>query len=129
MSTLGLMNDTELERAIRRAGYDICWEPAPAGGEPLVYALRDGRRHTRSHATLLALAEYLGRVERPARFVEDGNALDKAIATHAEERNHFAADVSRAESRSSDCTSTCSSSASEATRPRCTSCAPMGFDA
>ena len=83
------MNDTELERAIRRAGYDICWEPAPAGGEPVVYAMRDGRRHTRSHATLLALAEYLGRVERPARFVEDSDALDKAIATHAEERNPF----------------------------------------
>jgi hypothetical protein len=87
--TLESMNDTELERAIRRAGYDICWEADPNGGEPLVYALRDGRRHTRSHATLLALAEYLGRVERPARFVEDSDALDKAIATHAGERNRF----------------------------------------
>jgi len=84
------MNDTELERAIRRAGYDICWEAAPDGGEPVVYALRDGKRHTRSHPTLLALAEYLGRVERPARFVEDSDALDTAIAAHAEERNHFA---------------------------------------
>ncbi len=87
--TLEPMNDTEIERAIRRAGYDICWEAAPDGGEPVVYALRDGRRHTRSQATLLALAEYLGRVERPARFVEDSDALDKAIAAHAEERNHF----------------------------------------
>jgi hypothetical protein len=84
------MNDTELERAIRRAGYDICWEAAPDGGEPSVYALRDGKRHTRSQATLLALAEYLGRVERPARFVDDSDALDSAIAAHAEERNAFA---------------------------------------
>jgi len=83
------MNDSELERAIRRAGYDICWEAAPNGGEPVVYALRGGKRHTRSHATLLALAEYLGRVERPVRFVEDSNALGTVIAAHAEERNHF----------------------------------------
>ena len=54
-----------------------------------VYALRDGKRHTRSQATLLALAEYLGRVERPARFVDDSDALDTAIAAHAEERNAF----------------------------------------
>jgi hypothetical protein len=83
------MNDSELERAIRRAGYDICWEASPNGGEPVVYALRDGRRHTRSHATLLALAEYLGRVERPVRFVEDSTALGTVIAAHAKERNHF----------------------------------------
>jgi hypothetical protein len=84
------MNDSELEAAIRRGGYDIRWETVPDGGERAVYALRDGRRHTRSHATLLALAEYLGRVERPVRFVEDSDALDTVIATHAEERNHFA---------------------------------------
>ena len=83
------MNDSELERAIRRAGYDICWEASPNGGEPVVYALRDGKRHTRSHATLLALAEYLDRVERPPQFVEDSDALNTAIAAHAEERNHF----------------------------------------
>ena len=127
--TLETMNDTELERAIRRAGYDICWEAAPDGGEPSVYALRDGKRHTRSHATLLALAEYLGRVERPARFVDDSDALDSAIAAHAEERNVSWSGVSRAVSRSSDSTSTWSSSAPDATHLRCTSCGPMGFDA
>lgn len=83
------MNDSELETAIRRGGYDIRWETAPDGGERAVYALRDGRRHTRSQPTLLALAEYLGRVERPVRFVEDSGALDTVIATHAEEPNHF----------------------------------------
>jgi hypothetical protein len=82
------MNDSELERAIRRGGYDIRWEVA-AGGERAVYALRDGKRHTRSQPTLLALAEYLGRVERPVRFVEDSDALDTVIAAHAQERNHF----------------------------------------
>lgn len=84
------MNDTELERAIRRAGYDIGWDDARDNGARTVYALRDGKRHTRSHATLLALAEYLGRVERPVRFVEDRDALETIIAKHAEERNHFA---------------------------------------
>jgi hypothetical protein len=83
------MHDIEIETAIRRAGYEIQWESAPDGGARAVYALRDGKRHTRSHATLLALAEYLGRVERPVRFVEDRDALETAIATHAEERNHF----------------------------------------
>jgi hypothetical protein len=83
------MTDAELEQAIRQAGYDIRWEPGSNGGARTVYALRDGKRHTRSHATLLALAEYLGRVERPVRFVEDPGALDTAIAVHAEERSHF----------------------------------------
>jgi hypothetical protein len=83
------MTDAELEQAIRKAGYDLRWEPAANGGARTVYALREGKRHTRSHATLLALAEYLGRVERPVRFVDDADALDTAIAKHAEERNHF----------------------------------------
>lgn len=83
------MTDAEIEQAIRQAGYDIRWEPGSSGGARTVYALRDGKRHTRSHATLLALAEYLGRVERPVRFVDDSAALDTAIAKHAEERNHF----------------------------------------
>jgi hypothetical protein len=83
------MDDTELERKIRQAGYDIRWDDGPDGQAAGVYALRDGKRHTRSHATLLALAEYLGRVERPVRFVEDRAALDAIIAMHAEERNHF----------------------------------------
>jgi hypothetical protein len=84
------MNDIEIEAVIRRAGYDIQWENAPDGGARAVYALRDGKRHTRSHATLLALAEYLGRIERPVRFVEDRDALELAISKHAEERNPFA---------------------------------------
>jgi hypothetical protein len=83
------MNDAELEKALKRAGYDIQWEASPNGGARAVYALRDGKRHTRSHATLLALAEYLGRVERPVQFVEDSDALETAIAKHAEERNPF----------------------------------------
>jgi hypothetical protein len=83
------MTDAEIEHAIRQAGYDIRWEPGVNGGPRTVYALREGKRHTRSHATLLALAEYLGRVERPVRFVQDPEALDLAIAKHAEERNHF----------------------------------------
>jgi hypothetical protein len=83
------MKDAEIERAIRRAGYDIRWDVAADGGARTVYAVRNGKRHTRSHATLLALAEYLGRIERPVRFVDDREALEKAIATHTEERNHF----------------------------------------
>lgn len=83
------MNDAEIERAIKRAGYDIRWEAAPDGGARTVYALRSGKRHTRSHATLLALAEYLGRIERPVQFVDDRDALEMAIAKHTEERNHF----------------------------------------
>jgi hypothetical protein len=83
------MKEIELEAAIRRAGYEVQWEEAPDGGARVVYAVRDGKRHTRSHATLLALAEYLGRVERPVQFVEDRDALEMAISKHAEERNPF----------------------------------------
>jgi len=83
------MNDVELEKAIRQAGYDVRWEAAPDGRAQVVYALRDGKRHTRSHPTLLALAEYLGRIERPVRFVEDPDALDAVIAKNGEEKNHF----------------------------------------
>jgi hypothetical protein len=84
------MNDAEIEKAIRQAGYDVRWEVAPGDKARVVYALRDGKRHTRSHATLLALAEYLGRIDRPVRFVEDPDALDTAIAKHAAEKNPFA---------------------------------------
>ena len=83
------MTDAELETAIRRAGYDIRWEVTATGGKGAVYALRDGKRHTRSHTTLLALAQYLGRVERPILFVEDRAALETAMSTHAEERHPF----------------------------------------
>jgi hypothetical protein len=90
------MTDAEIEMAIRQAGYDIRWEVGPNDGR-VVYALRDGKRHTRSHATLLSLAQYLGRVARPVEFVDDRDALETAIAKHAEERNHFA--VQRASCR------------------------------
>lgn len=83
------MNDVEIEIAIKRAGYEIRWEAAPDGGARTVYALRDGKRHTRSHATLLALAEYLGRIDRPVQFVVDREALETAITKHTEEQNHF----------------------------------------
>ena len=83
------MNDAELEIAIKRAGYDIRWEAAPDSGARTVYALRDGKRHTRSHATLLALALHLGRVELPVRFVEDRDALDTAISKQSEEWHPF----------------------------------------
>jgi hypothetical protein len=83
------VNDAELENTIRRAGYDVRSEVSPDGGASAVFALRDGKRHTRSHATLLALAEYLGLVERPVQFVEDRDALETAISKHAEERNPF----------------------------------------
>ena len=82
------MNDIELEAAIRRAGYDVQWEEAPDGAR-VVYALRDGKRHTRAHTSLLSLAQYLGRVERPLEFVDDRDTLEMAIAKHAEERNPF----------------------------------------
>ena len=52
------MNDTEIERVIRRAGYDVRRDDVPGGGATGVYALRDGKRHTRSQPSLLALAEY-----------------------------------------------------------------------
>jgi hypothetical protein len=83
------MNDTEIERAIRQAGYDIHREDV-AGDTRAVYAVRDGKRHTRSHPNLLALAEYLGLVERPVEFIEDPEALETVIAKHAKEWNHFA---------------------------------------
>jgi hypothetical protein len=82
------VGDEEIEIAIRRAGYDVRWEPT-ASGARAVYALRDGKRHTRAHPTLLALAQYLGRVERPVQFVEDGHALEAALLKHAEERQPF----------------------------------------
>ena len=81
------MNDAEIERALRQAGYDIRWEGA--ADDRAVYALRDGKRHTRSHATLLELAQYLGRVERPVQFIQDRDALDTAISKHAEEPHPF----------------------------------------
>src|SRR5256885_3446681 len=83
------MDGAEIERRIRRAGYDVRWDTSPDGKPTAVYALPDGRRHARSQPTLLALAEYVGCVERPVRFVEDRDALDTVIAKHAEERNHF----------------------------------------
>lgn len=83
------MIDAEIERAIRRAGYDVRWEAAADGGPCAVYALRDGKRHTRLQPTLLALAEYLGRIERPVEFVADSDALERAMSKHAGEPNHF----------------------------------------
>jgi len=83
------LGDQEIEIAIRQAGYDIRWETA-ADGARTVHALRDGKRHTQSHPTLLALAQYLGRVERPVQFVEDRNALESAISKHGEEQRPFA---------------------------------------
>lgn len=83
------MTDAELERAIRQAGYDIGWEDVAGAGTRRVYALRNGKRHTRAHASLLALAEYLGRVERPVEFVDDRDGLEAVLAAHAQERNAF----------------------------------------
>jgi hypothetical protein len=83
------VTDAEIESAIRRAGYDVRWEVAANDGARAVYALRDGKRHTRSHATLLALAQYLGRIERPVQFVDDHVALETAISKHAEELRPF----------------------------------------
>lgn len=84
------MDDGEIERRIRQAGYDLQWEEASdGGGARAVFALRDGKRHTRAFPTLLALAEHLGRVDRPVRFVEDNEALDTAIAKHALVARHF----------------------------------------
>lgn len=84
------MNDTEIERVIRRAGYDVRWDDVHDHGVSGVYALRDGKRHTRSQPNLLALAEYLGCVEKPVAFIEDREGLETVIASHATERNAFA---------------------------------------
>jgi len=83
------MTDAELERAIRQAGYDIGWEDVAGDGAKKVYALRDGKRHTQAHASLLALAEHLGRVERPVEFIDDSDGLKAVMAEHAKERNAF----------------------------------------
>jgi hypothetical protein len=83
------MDDSQLERVIRRAGYDIRRDDESGIGAAGVYALRDGKRHTRSQPDLLALAEHLGFVERPLEFIDDSDTLDKVIAKHAQERNHF----------------------------------------
>ena len=86
------MDDIEIERRIRQAGYDIRWEQS-SDPNPLaatVFALRDGKRHTRGFQTLLGLGEHLGRVDRPVRFVEDREALDAAIAKHAAVDGSFA---------------------------------------
>lgn len=83
------MNDLDLERRIRQAGYDIQWEPAPGSDTMVVAAFRDGKQHTRPQPTLLALAEHLGCVDRPVEFVADRAALDTVIAKHGEETNSF----------------------------------------
>jgi hypothetical protein len=83
------MDEQEIERKIRQAGYDLKWEHAGAGDARRVFALRDGKQHTRSFATLLELAEYLGRVERPVRFIEDNEALKSVIARHTLLPGHF----------------------------------------
>jgi hypothetical protein len=83
------MTDTEIENVIRRAGYDVRWDGRSDGGPTTVYALREGKRHTRSHRSLLALAEYLGCLERPVQFIEDREALETVVAKHATERNAF----------------------------------------
>jgi len=83
------MNDRELEKRIRQAGYDIQWEPAQGAAAMGVAAFRDGKQHTRSQPTLLALAEHLGCVDRPVAFVADRDALETVIAKHAEEKNSF----------------------------------------
>jgi hypothetical protein len=85
------MDDTEIERRIRQAGYDIAWEQASEGDTArVVFALRDGKRHTRNFPTLLALGEHVGRVDKPVRFIEDSEAIDAAIAKHSQLAGHFA---------------------------------------
>ena len=83
------MTNTEIERLIRRAGYDVRWDDVRDSRATGVYALRDGKRHTRSQPNLLALAEYLGCVDRPIAFIEDREGLETVIALHAKERNAF----------------------------------------
>jgi len=83
------MNDIELERRIRQAGYDIQWEPAAGNDAKTVCAFRDGKQHTRPQPTLLALAEHLGCVDRPVEFVADRAALDTVMAKHADGANPF----------------------------------------
>ena len=83
------MSETEIEKVIRRAGYDVRWDDVPGRGATGVYALRDGKRHTRSQPSLLALAECLGCLERPVAFIEDREGLETVIALHAKERNAF----------------------------------------
>jgi hypothetical protein len=89
------MTDPEIERVIRRAGYDVRWDDAASRGAPAVYALRDGKRHTRSQPNLLALAEYLGCLERPVEFISDPEGLELVIAKHAKERNAFVVQPTR----------------------------------
>jgi hypothetical protein len=81
------MDDSEIERRIRQAGYDVQWEDAPDGH--CVFALRGGKRHTHGFLTLLELGEYLGRVDRPVRFVDDRDALKTAIERHDLLPRHF----------------------------------------
>ena len=84
------MDDSEIERRIRQAGYEVQWENVPdREGARRVFALRDGKRHTHGFRTLLELGEHLGRVDRPVRFIEDGPAIDAAIAKHAQLANRF----------------------------------------
>jgi hypothetical protein len=84
------MDDTEIERKIRQAGYDLQWESAPDDrGVRRVLALRDGKPHTRAFATLLELAEYLGRVDRPVRFIDDDEVLKTVLERHAVLHRHF----------------------------------------
>lgn len=86
------MTDRELENAIRRAGYDVRRDTAE--GSDAVYALREGKRHTRTQPNLLALAEHLGCVERPVEFISDPEGLKAVMAEHATERNAFVVQTS-----------------------------------
>jgi hypothetical protein len=81
------MDDTEIERKIRQAGYDVQWETVRDVRS--VFALRDGKRHTKGFRTLLELGEYLGRIDRPVRFVDDSDALKSVVARHSALPQHF----------------------------------------
>lgn len=84
------MDDAELERRIRQAGYDVQWERAPdSDSQAQVYALRDGKRHTQGFKSLLDLCEHVGRIDRPVRFMDDAAAVEAAMARHVERRPHF----------------------------------------